>query len=207
MKHNNTVFEKLNRRSFLGATAVLTAGTLLPSVLSCENGKQAGKSAQLTGKISDEYAGVQIGVITYSFRSLEGGLETTLKACVEAGVSSVELMGTDVEDYLGAPKNPVLRHLDEKNPLTSEEKTAIEQYKSELKEWRKTKGTPDSYTQLRKKFNDVGVNIHIAEVLHLIRDQKWPIYCDIELEYPIVPWSSSIKEVKTCREYCRQILL
>ena len=47
----------------------------------------------------------------------------------------------------------------------------------------------------------------IAEVLQLIQKQKWPIYCDIELEYPVAPWSSSVKEVKTCMEYCRQILI
>jgi sugar phosphate isomerase/epimerase len=47
----------------------------------------------------------------------------------------------------------------------------------------------------------------IAEVLRLIQKEKWPIYCDIELEYPVVPWSTSVKEVRTCMEYCRQILI
>ncbi|WP_019540069.1 sugar phosphate isomerase/epimerase family protein [Proteiniphilum acetatigenes] len=341
MEHNNPVSRKLNRRGFLSTTAVIAAGTLIPKVFSCGSNKQSGKSPRITGFIPDsKYAGVQIGAITYSFRSLKGGLETTLNACAEAGISSVELMGTDVEDYLGAPKNPVKRQPNAQNPLTSEEKNTIEKYKSEVKEWRKSRGTPDLYAQLRKKFNDRGVNIHIykwlagtseteidysfkvakalgaigitaeinddnarllgpvaerngmyailhnhyqyaepdfdvdkllayspanmlnfdighyfgstglnptefirnyhdriasihlkdktsvgnviqkntnqvwgqgetpiAEVLHLIRDQKWPIYCDIELEYPVTPWSSSVKEVKTCREYCRQILL
>jgi sugar phosphate isomerase/epimerase len=47
----------------------------------------------------------------------------------------------------------------------------------------------------------------IAEVLRLIQKEKWPIYCDIELEYPVAAWSTSVKEVKTSMEYCRQILI
>lgn len=341
MKHNNIASEKLSRRHFLSTTAVIASSALIPTVFSCANNKLSGKSGQIARfSPHSKYAGVQVGAITYSFRSLKGGLETTLKACVEAGLSSVELMGTGVEDYLGAPENTVKRQPNAHNPLTPEEKNAIEKYKSEVKEWRKTKGTPDIYAQIRRKFNDEGVNIHIykwlagtteaeidysfqvaktlgaigisaemndenarllgpiaekngmyailhnhyqyaepgfdvdkllayspanmlnfdighyfgstgldpvefirkyhkriasihlkdktsasnlsqknvnqvwgqgetpiAEVLHLIRDNKWPIYCDIELEYPITPWSNSVKEVKTCREFCRQILL
>ena len=44
-------------------------------------------------------------------------------------------------------------------------------------------------------------------VLKLIRDNKWPIYCDIELEYDIKPWSDAVKEVRNCVDYSRQILL
>ena len=47
----------------------------------------------------------------------------------------------------------------------------------------------------------------IADVLLLIKKQKWPIFCDIELEYDIKPWSNAVKETKTCVEYARQILI
>ncbi len=47
----------------------------------------------------------------------------------------------------------------------------------------------------------------VAEVLKLIQTNQWPIYCDIELEYKIVPWSDAVQEVKVCREFARQILL
>jgi len=47
----------------------------------------------------------------------------------------------------------------------------------------------------------------ISKVLHLIQKNQWPIHCDIELEYKIEPWSDAVKEVKICREFCRQILL
>ncbi|MFZ0282377.1 MAG: sugar phosphate isomerase/epimerase [Bacteroidales bacterium] len=47
----------------------------------------------------------------------------------------------------------------------------------------------------------------LADVLLLIKKEKWPIYCDIELEYDVKPWSTSVKEVKTCVQYARQILM
>ncbi len=342
MKNKENTSGKLSRRKFLGTAAFAATGTLLPSVLSYgSNPKVVSKTGNTSDRIpNSQFSGVQIGAITYSFRDLKGSLEATLNACIEAGLSSLELMGTGVEDYLGAPKTPVQRRPAPDNPFTAEEKRSIAQYNSELKEWRKTNGTINAYTHLRKKFNDAGVNIHIykwtagdteeeldysfkvakalgaigitaeineqnarllgpaaknngmyailhnhaqfaepgfdvdkllsyssanmlnfdvghyfgstglnsadfirkyheriasihlkdktgpdnitaknanqvwgqgetpiAEVLHLIRDQKLPIYCDIELEYPVAPWSTSVKEVKTCKEFCRQILI
>jgi len=341
MQHEKKLFTKLSRRKFLGTAAIMGTGTLLPSVLSGNSLGPVNRTDGISNQTQNSrFAGVQIGAITYSFRDLEGGLEATLKACLDAGLSSVELMGTGVEAYLGAPKNPVQRRPNPNHPLTDKEKRAITQYENELQEWRKTEGTIETYTQLRKKFNDAGVHIHIykwtagnteeeldysfkvakalgaigitaelneqnaqllwpaaknngmyailhnhgqyaepgfdvdkllsyssvnmlnfdvghyfgstglnpadfirkyhtriasihlkdktspdnvttknanqvwgqgetplVEVLHLIRDQKLPIYCDIELEYPVVPWSTSVKEVKICKEFCRQILI
>ena len=36
----------------------------------------------------------------------------------------------------------------------------------------------------------------VYEVLQLIRKNKWPIYCDIELEYEIPQGSDAVKEVR-----------
>ena len=48
--------------------------------------------------------GVQIGVITYSYRSLpDQSAEATLKYIVDSGVSAIELMGGPVESFAGAP--------------------------------------------------------------------------------------------------------
>lgn len=47
----------------------------------------------------------------------------------------------------------------------------------------------------------------LEDVLLLIKKEKWPIYCDIELEYEVKPWSDAVKEVKTCVNYARQILM
>jgi sugar phosphate isomerase/epimerase len=46
--------------------------------------------------------GVQIGTITYSFRSMpDQSAEATLKYVVDSGISAIELMGGPVEQYLG----------------------------------------------------------------------------------------------------------
>ena len=42
-------------------------------------------------KINSRYGGVQIGAITYSFRSIRE-VDAVIRACVDAGLSSVELM-------------------------------------------------------------------------------------------------------------------
>jgi sugar phosphate isomerase/epimerase len=48
--------------------------------------------------------GVQIGAITYSFRSMpDQSAEATLKYTLESGISAIELMGGPVESFAGAP--------------------------------------------------------------------------------------------------------
>ncbi len=46
----------------------------------------------------------------------------------------------------------------------------------------------------------------IAEILQLIKKEKWNIYGDIELEYPIPEGSDAIKEVTRCVEFCKNAL-
>jgi sugar phosphate isomerase/epimerase len=291
-------------------------------------------------KPNSKYGGVQIGAITYSFRTIRE-VDEVLQACVDAGLSSVELMGTGIEAYLGAPENPLSRR-ERRRPddLSDEKKEALAKYEKEIKEWRYAEGTMDKYKALRKKFNDAGVNIHIykweagrsdeeldysfkvaktlgaigitteigeesckrvgaaaeragmvaifhnhyqyakedfdvdallalspanrlnfdighywgstgknpvdfvakyhdqiasihlkdkthkddkvkgnqnkpwgegdtpiGEVLLLIKEKGWPIYCDIELEYKVPEGSDPVKEVAKCREYAKKILL
>jgi len=47
----------------------------------------------------------------------------------------------------------------------------------------------------------------VKEILLLIKNEKWPIYVDIELEHEIKPWSNQVKETKTCVQYLRNILI
>ncbi len=46
----------------------------------------------------------------------------------------------------------------------------------------------------------------IADILLLLKKEKWPIHVDIELEYPIPEGSDAAKEVAKCIEYMRNIL-
>jgi sugar phosphate isomerase/epimerase len=117
--------------------------------------------AQGQEPINSDYGGVQIGAITYSFRSIRE-VDAVLQACVDAGLSSVELMGTGVEAYLGAPENPLSRRKMRKpDDLSDEKKEALKKYQKDIVAWRYSDETMDKYVALRKKFNDVGVNVHI----------------------------------------------
>jgi len=46
----------------------------------------------------------------------------------------------------------------------------------------------------------------IADILLLLKKEKWPINVDIELEYPVPEGSDAAKEVAKCIEYMRNIL-
>jgi len=47
----------------------------------------------------------------------------------------------------------------------------------------------------------------IAEILQLIQREKWPIFCDIELEYDIPNGSDPVKEITKCVDFSHRALL
>jgi hypothetical protein len=49
-------------------------------------------------------------------------------------------------------------------------------------------------------------DVPIVEVLHVIRDNKWPIPAVIEFEYPIPAGSDRMTELASCMKYCRKAL-
>jgi sugar phosphate isomerase/epimerase len=372
----------ISRRKFLGSTAAAAALTMVPLSYGCTNKTPAAAGPNVSGKPNSKFGGVQIGAITYSWRSMPSGVENIIKYCKEAGISSIELMSGDLEQYLGAPKNPMAGMFGpgaggprptgaapastpppppppppagaapggarpagapgggfQRPPLTPEQEAARAKYNQDLKDWRvgmdmaKVEGA-------RKLFDDAGIGIHIvkfsparwsdeeidyafkaakamgakgvcdelgeeavkklapiaekhgmyaifhqhmqfategfsydpflavspavmmnfdaghffgstgihpntiiekyhdrlvsvhmkdktgpntdpanqnqvwgqgqmpiADVLLLVKKNNWPLYCDIELEYDIKPWSDAVKEVKTCVQYARNILI
>lgn len=55
-------------------------------------------------KPNSVFNGVQIGTITYSYRSMpDQSAEATLKYILDSGISGIELMGGPVESFAGAP--------------------------------------------------------------------------------------------------------
>ena len=55
-------------------------------------------------KPNSVFNGVQIGTITYSYRSMpDQSAEATLKYILDSGISAVEMMGGPVESFAGAP--------------------------------------------------------------------------------------------------------
>jgi sugar phosphate isomerase/epimerase len=90
----------LTRREF-GKLAL--AGLPAAAVLGRANAV-FGAFAQAQGKPNSLIDGVQIGTITYSFRSMpDQSAEATLKYIVDSGISAIELMGGPVESFAGAP--------------------------------------------------------------------------------------------------------
>ena len=131
-----------------------------------------------TNKPDSNFNGVQIGVITYSWRSMPSTPQDIIKYCVQTGISSIELMGNVVEEYAGTPGRP---SWPEDYDDLSEEKQAAFHKKSEeaeqkLSEWRQNSETAEKYRELRTMFDKAGVNIHIVK----FAPAKWS---DDEIDY------------------------
>jgi len=347
---NNKFQGRLLQHNLLGSIAIVVALSLM-SLSSF-----AFKSTP-SEKPNSKFGGVQIGAISYSWRSMPGGVENIIKYCNETGINSLELMSNDVENYLGAPVNPMMSFMRppasaptatpgavpapmQRPKLTPEQEAAIAKYNVDMKAWRLAQPM-SKFEDVKKMFDKAGISIHIvkfspsrwsdeeidyafkaakamgakgvseeisdeackklgpiaekygmyavfhqhmqfatiegfnydafmayspavmfnfdsghffgstgidpitiiekyhdrifsihikdktgpkteptpntnqvwgqgemplAEVLHYIKMKKYPIYCDIELEYDVKPWSNAVKEVKTCVTYAKQIL-
>lgn len=305
----------LSRRKFLGNTATVAAFSMMPINIFVKN-SPALKDMPGTAPDSN-FGGVQMGAITYSWRDKPGGVENIIKYCSETGISSIELMSNDVEEFLGAPKNsnqdmkawrlalPMSKFEDVRKMFEnagikihiikfSPAKWSDEEidYAFKAAKVLGAKGVTDelgmeavkklapfaekhgvyaifhnhmqfatsgfSYdpfmavspavmfnfdsghffgstgihpNTIIEKYHDRIVSIHmkdktgpktdpantnqvwgqgeapVEDILLLIKKNGWPIFCDIELEYDVKPWSDSVKEVKTCVHYARQILM
>jgi len=364
---NNLTKKQLSRRKFVGGSAALAAISMVPFGLSsCTEQKPAAAPA-VPVKPTSNYGGVQIGAITYSWRSMPGGVENVIRYCKDSGLTSIELMSNDVEEYLGAPKNPLMAMFAPPKPapqqkqtpppppppqkpgtpktpppqfkMTPEMEAALKKYNEEMKAWRLALPL-SKFDDVKKMFDNEGIGIHIvkfspsrwsdeeidyafraakalgakgvteeigeeavkklapiaekhgmyaifhnhmqfatpgfsydpfmavspavmfnfdaghffgstglhpntiiekyhdriisihlkdktgpntdpantnqvwgqgemplADVLKLVQKNKWPIYCDIELEYDIKPWSDAVKETRICNQFARQILM
>ncbi len=77
-----------SRRAFLGGAAAVGAASLVPE-----------KVFGAATKPNSLFGGVQVGTITYSYRSMPGGAEAVLQHVINSGISSVELMGDVVEKF------------------------------------------------------------------------------------------------------------
>ncbi|MDR0429283.1 MAG: sugar phosphate isomerase/epimerase [Tannerellaceae bacterium] len=343
----------LSRRHFLGkSAAVVASASLLPLNYGCGGGTASTNAfANPNSKSSDtKSSGPIIGVSTYSFRDIPGGFENVVNYCKEVDLNTIEVLGVDMEIFLGKPEVPfadkypfiktfgpaVLAYLNIQVP--AEEKKLFDKYEKDLKEWRLGLSMPEmekartflqekgidahagnpsmsgnsdeeveygfkltkamgaealiseiDYDNVKrlapfaekygiklalhnhkqfaaegfdldailalsplvmlnfdvgnyygstgkhpndilKKYYDRVYSIHLkdmtaptttppntnqvwgqgqtplGDVLTLINKEQWPIFCDIELEYEIKPWSDPINEVKKCICFMKQYL-
>lgn len=153
----------VSRRRFLGVAAAAATSLALPGT-----GNAAWRrSPFLYGAGPDSnFGGVQIGAITYSFRSMPSSAEQLLGYLVECGISSTELMGGPILEFMGAPTSdaPSPRAIQQMTD-SAEREAAMQARAAHQEEMRRWYASPpmDRLAALRKLYNDAGVNIHIAK--------------------------------------------
>jgi sugar phosphate isomerase/epimerase len=123
---------------------------------------------------------VQIGVITYAFRSIQDkSALKILQYCVDSGVSTIEFMGGPAEIYAGIPSGtPATADIIKQNiggkstsrPLDFSRATIGDgggwgSYpgNEEQRKWRASVPMT-KFEELRKIYNDAGVDIHMLKV-------------------------------------------
>lgn len=172
-KYNQT---DVSRRNFLGATATTLGGLLVAPSLSFG----APAIIKNLGKPNSKIAGVQIGAITYSFRSMENDAESTLQYCVDSGISAIELMGYTAESFAGAPQLS-MNNFQRRSEMSDEERKEMEEtqaaYAQELAAWR-ANAPLDKFKQLRKMYKDAGVSIYAWKPSALSKNNS-----DAEVDY------------------------
>ncbi len=185
----NTKKNSFSRRKFITTSGAFAAGTALigPSVFG------ANHLFKTENKPNSLINGVQIGVITYSFRSMpDQSAEATLKYILDCGISAIELMGDPAESYAGKPDNPVDRRAyfglmrakrngdqlteDQERELTKLQELSVA-YNKTVAEWRATVSM-DKFVALRKMYNDAGVTIYAFKPRAFEKDNT-----DAEIEW------------------------
>ena len=134
------------------------------------------------------FGGVQIGIISYSYRDLNLDLDATIKATAGLGISEIELMSNTVEEFAGAPaaqpfggrRGPgggpggppqgagqAAAPGQGRGPggggrrqMTPEQQAAMRARREELRKWRLSTSA-DTFKPVRKNFDDAGIDLHL----------------------------------------------
>ena len=147
MSNSKKTIQNNSRRNFLYQSSLASLGLVF-----------MGKNALVAdsfflAKLNSKIKGVQIGAITYSFRSMPGSAEQIIQYCTEAGISAVELMGDPAEAYAGSPAG-LMTEVSRENFMK-----VMEERNAKARTWRET-ASMDKFIELRKLFNDAGITIY-----------------------------------------------
>jgi sugar phosphate isomerase/epimerase len=106
--------------------------------------------------------------------------------------SPANMLNLDAGHYYGAtglhPNDVIIKYHDRMRSIHIKDKT----------------GPKNAAPNTNKPFGEG--ETPIADVLLLLKKEKWPIRVDVELEYPIPQGSDAAKETKKCIDYMRNIL-
>jgi len=146
MQTKPSLLEQSTRREFIGrAAAIAACGAIIPHIVAAEAASKAKPNSVING--------VRVGVITYSYRG--GNINTaeeTLKALLEDGLSEVELMDGPIRAFAGIRSGG--RRGRPGGSAESESKPTDAEREAQLAKCR----------DLRKMYNDAGVNIHLHKL-------------------------------------------
>ena len=173
---------EISRRGFMSIIPITTLGLMLS-----KDSIFAKNSNVLSfNKPNSKFGGIQIGAITYSFRSMPHDIDQLLKFCIDANISAIEMMGDPAETFAGKPVSPIKMPVippkggqPQRTPLTDEQKAQMVEYNKKVAEWRAT-ASMDKFKEIRKKFNDAGVTIYAFKPNAL-----GPNNSDAEVEYAL----------------------
>jgi hypothetical protein len=153
MENSINSTKKVSRRKFVGLTAAAAGFLIIPV-----NYNYGSKSwLQKGNKPNSVFGGVKVGTITYSWRSMPESAEAILDYCLQTGISSIEWQGYAAERYAGIPMGPA------------------EGIREAQRKWR-ISASMKKFSDLRKMYNDAGVNIHLLK----FEPENWS---DEELDY------------------------
>jgi hypothetical protein len=144
----HTKTQTLTRRDFTRLTlAGIPASVLLSRV-----------PPSAAAKINSRINGVQIGAITYSFRSMPA--EDIIKAYIDIGLGEMELMSKPAEQRAGAPPGRGGGSGRRGTPLTPEQQAERDAAVKALHDWRMA-ATDATFVPVRKKIQDAGIDLKI----------------------------------------------
>jgi len=145
----------ISRRRFLGTAAAATVLGSIPFNVSFASGLQ-------TKKPDSKVNGVQLGVTTYSYGSMPHKVDDVIEYLLYAGVNTIELRNVAEED-LGIPQ---VQRPARGAQLTEKEREelakAAETIREDQRKWRLSLPM-ERYKNMRKKFNDAGIDVYIAK--------------------------------------------
>jgi len=156
MRTKITGKEVTTRRAFLGSAVSVAAWAMMSPRLSAAEA-HANEGA-VPGKPNSVFNGVRIGCITYSYRGEINSAEDTLKALIQDGLSEVEMMGGPIESFAGIHGGGRGRagSAEQSPPPTDAQREA------QLAKCH----------ELRKLYNDAGVNIHNHRIVFGQSDEE-----------------------------------
>jgi sugar phosphate isomerase/epimerase len=141
---------RTTRRTFLGGTAALAASAVMSRNIFGAD----------TAKPNSVFNGVRIGCITYSYRGGANTAEYTLECLLKDGLSETELMDGPIRSFAGLPggggggrgrRGGAGKVAPQPAPPPVSDADRAKMRESQLAKC----------AQLRKMYNDAGVNIHI----------------------------------------------